>query len=205
MNIALLAHDGKKERWSSSVSVLRHSGNHSVCAPRHHGIWSARHGSACGPVFRGDQGCISRSAPGSLYEIDPSSISATPAGGGTPRRQRVARLCDVYNIPFASNVATPEVLSRAVGGDWLAEIVRARNKKRSTEGAGVPDWLAAREKRRGLRAFAAAFPGEDSSDRRIRVAESAVAPLLGAPRAPWTARIWVAPRMLLQSSHSRDD
>ena len=115
MNIALMAHDSKKElmvQFCIAYSgILSH---HNLCATGTTGKMVAE---ATGlEIFRflsgahgGDQQIASRIACNEidllLFFRDP--ISAKPH---EPNEMNLLRLCDVRNIPLATNIATAEVL-----------------------------------------------------------------------------------------------
>ena len=126
MNIALIAHDTKKELMVqfciAYCGILSH---HRICAT---GATGKLVSDATGlEVFRflggaqgGDQQIASRIA---CNEIDlllffPDPISAKP---NEPNEANLLRLCDVHNIPLATNIATAEALIHALDRgdlDW---------------------------------------------------------------------------------------
>lgn len=115
MNIALIAHDSKKELMvqfcTAYLSILN---GHTLLATGTTGKLVAE---ATGmPVQRflsgthgGDQQIAARIACNEidllLFFRDP--LSAKP---GEPNEMNLLRLCDVHNIPIATNIATAEVL-----------------------------------------------------------------------------------------------
>lgn len=126
MNIALIAHDSKKELMVqfciAYCGILSH---HKICAT---GATGKLVGDATGlEVFRflggeqgGDQQISARIACNEidllLFFRDP--ISAKP---NEPNEANLLRLCDVHNIPVATNIATAEALIHALDRgdlDW---------------------------------------------------------------------------------------
>ena len=114
MNIALMAHDRKKELMvqfcTAYAGVLSHHHIYATNTTGHmvaeatglnvHCFLSYAHG--------GSQQIGARIAYNEidlvLFFCDPDDLS------GQPYLNEIARLCDRYSIPFASNVATAEVL-----------------------------------------------------------------------------------------------
>lgn len=124
MNIALIAHDSKKELMvqfcTAYMGIL---GQHNLLATGTTGKIVAE---ATGlPVQRflsgthgGDQQIAARIACNEidllLFFRDP--LSAKP---GEPNEMNLLRLCDVHNIPMATNIATAEVLVHGLAnGDF---------------------------------------------------------------------------------------
>ena len=126
MNIALIAHDTKKELMvqfcNAYCGILCH---HKICAT---GVTGKLIGDATGlDVVRflggaqgGDQQISARIACNEidllLFFRDP--ISAKP---NEPNEANLLRLCDVHNIPVATNIATAEALIHALDRgdlDW---------------------------------------------------------------------------------------
>ena len=114
MNIALLAHDKKKELMIQfCIAYCGIMAGHDICATSTTGRLVAE---ATGlPVTRylscsqgGNQQIAVRIA---YNEIDLVLFFCDPdEPGGQAYLNEIARLCDRYSIPFASNVATAEVL-----------------------------------------------------------------------------------------------
>ncbi len=114
MNIALLAHDRKKELMVQfCIAYCGILAKHTICATNTTGRLVAE---ATGlPVIRylscsqgGNQQIGARIA---YNEIDLVLFFEDPQGDETMDEvHEIARLCDQHNIPFASNVATAEVL-----------------------------------------------------------------------------------------------
>jgi len=136
MNIALMAHDGKKELMVQfCIAYCGILANHSICAPgttAH--LVSEATGLHVTQYFGGDQGGIQQIGARIAYNEIDLVLYFCDAGGGADASgvNEIARLCDVYNIPFASNQATAEVLIQGLkrGDLGWREIVRARNKER---------------------------------------------------------------------------
>ena len=119
MNIALIAHDSKKELMVQfCIAYCGVFSRHSICAT---GTTGKLVGDATGlEVFRflsgrqgGDQQIESRISCNEidllLYFRDP--IRSNP---GEPDEAGLLRLCDVHNIPVATNIATAEALIHAL-------------------------------------------------------------------------------------------
>lgn len=135
MNIALLAHDRKKELMVQFC--IAYSGilsAHSICATNTTGRLVA---DATGlPITLymscsqgGDQQIGVRIA---YNEIDLVLFFCDPQADAqmTAKINEIRRLCDQYTIPFASNVATAEVLVRGLQRgdmDWR-DIVNPKKK-----------------------------------------------------------------------------
>lgn len=126
MNIALIAHDKKKEEMVNfCVAYIEILQKHKLCATGTTGklIQDATelpvHRFLSGPMG-GDQQIGSRVAYNRLDLIiflrDP--LTAQPH---EPDVNALLRLCDVHNIPLATNIATAEVLLKAIDRgdlDW---------------------------------------------------------------------------------------
>ena len=118
MNIALIAHDAKKELLVQfCIAYCGIISRHDVCAT-------------------GTTGKLVQEATG----LKINCFLSGAQGGGQQIASRIAcneidllRLCDVHNIPFATNIATAEALIRGVErGDFeWREIVNPRyNQKK---------------------------------------------------------------------------
>ena len=115
MNIALIAHDAKKELMIQFC--IAYSGilsNHSLCATGTTGkIVSEATGLRIqrflGGAQGGDQQIASRI---SCNEVDLLLFFRDPLNPkpSEPNDLNLLRLCDMYNIPVATNIATAEVL-----------------------------------------------------------------------------------------------
>lgn len=116
MNIALLAHDGKKELMVQfCIAYCGIFAGHAICATKTTGKLVSE---ATGLNI---QSCLSTSQGGAqqiaariayneidlvLFFCDPDDMTET----GQDNVNEISRLCDRHSIPFASNVATAEVL-----------------------------------------------------------------------------------------------
>ena len=126
MNIALIAHDSKKELMVQfCIAYCGILSRHSICAT---GTTGKLVSEATGlPVFRflsGGQGGGQQIADRIqcneidllLFLRDPISTRSTD-----PEEANLLRLCDVHNIPAATNIATAEALIHALDRgdlDW---------------------------------------------------------------------------------------
>ena len=114
MNIALMAHDRKKELMVQfCIAYCGILAGHSICATNTTGRLVAEATGLPITLYLsgsqgGDQQIGARIAYNELdlvlYFCDPSLTE------GSASVNEIARLCDQYNVPFASNVATAEVL-----------------------------------------------------------------------------------------------
>ncbi len=114
MNIALMAHDRKKELMVQfCIAYCGILSGHSLCATNTTGRLVAEATGLPITLYLsgnqgGDQQIGARIAYNELdlvlFFCDPSLVDATS------NVNDIARLCDQYNVPFASNVATAEVL-----------------------------------------------------------------------------------------------
>ena len=126
MNIALIAHDSKKELMVQfCIAYCGILSRHSICAT---GTTGKLVSEATGlPVFRflsGGQGGGQQIAARIqcneidllLFLRDPISTRSTD-----PEEANLLRLCDVHNIPAATNISTAEALIHALDRgdlDW---------------------------------------------------------------------------------------
>lgn len=119
MNIALIAHDSKKELMTQfCIAYCGVLSRHNLCATSTTGKMVA---DATGlEIFKfmsgaqgGEQQIASRIACNEidllLFFRDPITVKP-----GEPDEASLLRLCDVRNIPFATNVATAEALIHAL-------------------------------------------------------------------------------------------
>lgn len=119
MNIALIAHDSKKELMTQfCIAYCGVLSRHNLCATSTTGKMVA---DATGlDIFKfmsgaqgGEQQIASRIACNEidllLFFRDPISVKP-----GEPDEAGLLRLCDVRNIPFATNIATAEALIHAL-------------------------------------------------------------------------------------------
>ncbi len=139
MNIAFIAHDKRKELLvqfcSANCAVFA---RHKLCATATTGKLIADatglevHRFMSG-TYGGDQQIAARLAN---KEIDvlfffryPGAYESEKMDGNT-----LLRLCDVYNIPYATNIITAEVLVRALEKgdlDWNAQSASQSKRKKS--------------------------------------------------------------------------
>jgi len=113
MNIALMAHDGKKELMVQfCIAYCGILSGHSICATNATGrLVSEATGLKINLYLGASQGGAQQIGARIAYnEIDLVLVFCDTATGNFTDVNDIARLCDQYNIPFASNVATAEVL-----------------------------------------------------------------------------------------------
>lgn len=131
MNIALIAHDSKKELMVQfCIAYCGILSRHNLCATGTTGkLVSEATGLEIVKFLSGSQGGDQQIASRiSCNEIDlllafRDPITAKP---DEPKDSSLLRLCDVHNIPVATNIATAEALIHALERgdlDWR-EIVR---------------------------------------------------------------------------------
>ena len=119
MNIALIAHDSKKELMVQfCIAYCGILSRHNLCATGTTGkLVSEATGLNIVKFLSGSQGgdqqIVSRISYNEidllLFFRDP--ISAKPS---EPNEANLLRLCDVHNIPLATNIATAEALIHAL-------------------------------------------------------------------------------------------
>ena len=115
MNIALMAHDSKKELMTQfCIAYCGILSKHTLCATGTTGkLVSEATGLEIEKYLSGPQGgdqqIGSRIA---CDEIDVLLLFRDPISPnpGEPSENNILRLCDVHNIPVATNIATAEVL-----------------------------------------------------------------------------------------------
>ena len=114
MNIALMAHDGKKELMVQfCIAYCGILSGHSICATSTTGkLVSEATGLPITLYMTAAQGGVQQVGARIAYnEIDLVLFLCDSSGReDSTAVNDIARLCDQYNIPFASNVATAEVL-----------------------------------------------------------------------------------------------
>jgi len=129
MEIAIIAHDNKRELMAqfciAYYNVLK---EHSLCATAATGKYvEEASGLKIGKMLMGDYGGEQQMASRISYnEIDCllyfRDTSHSPAANNhNEDAMNILRLCDVHNIPVATNIATAEILICAVGRgdlDW---------------------------------------------------------------------------------------
>lgn len=118
MNVALIAHDAKKELMVQfCIAYCGILSRHHLCATGTTGKMVAEATGLSIVRFMagsqgGDQQIGSRI---SCNEIDLLMFFRDPnAKSSEPDEAGLLRLCDVYNIPFATNIATAEALIHAL-------------------------------------------------------------------------------------------
>lgn len=114
MNIALMAHDRKKELMVQfCIAYCGILSGHSICATSTTGkLVSEATGLPITLYLSAAQGGSQQVGARIAYnEIDLVLYFCDPSGHeNCASVNEIARLCDQYNVPFASNVATAEVL-----------------------------------------------------------------------------------------------
>lgn len=131
MNIALIAHDSKKELMVQfCIAYCGILSKHNLCATGTTGkLVSEATGLEIVRFLSGSQGGAEQIASRISYnEIDLLLVFRDPikARPDEPNDSSLMRLCDVHNIPVATNIATAEALIHALERgdlDWR-EIVR---------------------------------------------------------------------------------
>lgn len=131
MNIALIAHDSKKELMVQfCIAYCGILSRHDLCATGTTGkLVAEATGLRIQRFLSGSQGGDQQiSARISCNEIDILIFFRDPItiNHREPNESPLLRLCDVHNIPFATNMATAEALIHALERgdlDWR-EIVR---------------------------------------------------------------------------------
>lgn len=119
MNIALMAHDSKKELMTQfCIAYCGILSRHNLCAT---GTTGKMVSEATGLKIQqflsgpqgGDQQISSRIA---CNEIDLLLVFSDPLGpkSNEPKDYTLLRLCDVHNVPVATNIATAEALIHAL-------------------------------------------------------------------------------------------
>ncbi len=115
MNIALIAHDSKKELMVQfCISYCGIFAKHNICATATTGkLVSDATGLEITKFLSGSQGGAQQIASRVSYnEIDILFFfrDSLNKRAYEPDDADILRLCDVHNIPFATNIATGEVL-----------------------------------------------------------------------------------------------
>ena len=119
MNIALIAHDSKKELMVQfCIAYCGILSRHSLCATGTTGkLVSEATGLEITRYLSGNQGGDQQIASRVSYdEIDLLLFFRDPisAKSSEPNERTLLRLCDVHNIPLATNIATAEALIHAL-------------------------------------------------------------------------------------------
>lgn len=134
MNIALMAHDRKKELMVQfCIAYCGILAGHSVCATNTTGrLVAEATGLPIDLYLSCSQGGNQQIGARIAYnELDMVLFFADPSGNENfGEVQEISRLCDQHNIPFASNVATAEVLIRGLQDGYLEwrDIVNPKKK-----------------------------------------------------------------------------
>ena len=119
MNIALIAHDAKKELMVQfCIAYCGILSRHNLCATGTTGkMVAVATGLSIVRFMSGSQGGDQQIASRiSCNEIDLLLFFRDPIGAKStePDEANLLRLCDVYNIPMATNIATAEALIHAL-------------------------------------------------------------------------------------------
>ncbi len=136
MEIAIIADDTKKELMTEfCIAYCGILSKHSLCATSVTGKYiSEATGLQIERMMAGSQGGAEQISLRIAYnEIDLLLFFRDTATKITPNEidNDLLRMCDMYNIPVATNIATAEVLVRALDRgdlDWR-EIVNPKNSK----------------------------------------------------------------------------
>ena len=126
MNIALIAHDAKKELMVQfCIAYCGILSRHNLCATGTTGkLVSEATGLKITCFMAGSQGGDQQiSSRISCNEIDLLLYFRNPIGAKAtePDEASLLRLCDVYNIPYATNIASAEAMIHALENgdlDW---------------------------------------------------------------------------------------
>ena len=134
MNIALMSHDRKKELMVQfCIAYCGILSDHSVCATNTTGkLVSEATGLPVTLYLHADQGGAQQIGARIAYnEIDLVLFFCDPSNpNGFDDINKIERLCDQYQIPFATNAATAEVLVQGLRRgdlDWR-NIVNPKRK-----------------------------------------------------------------------------
>ncbi|MGM9680342.1 MAG: methylglyoxal synthase [Eubacteriales bacterium] len=137
MEIAIIADDSKKELMTElCIAYCGILSKHSICATSITGKFiSEATGLEIERMMPGSQGGAEQIALRVAYnEIDLLLFFRDPATkiSMSETDNDLLRMCDLYNIPVATNIATAEILVRALERgdlDWR-EIVNPKSRKR---------------------------------------------------------------------------
>lgn len=134
MNIALMAHDGRKELMVQfCIAYCGILSSHTICATNTTGsLVSEATGLPINLYLGAAQGGCQQIGARIIYnEIDLVLYFCDPYGReDCTFVNEIARLCDQHNVPFASNIATAEVLIQGLKRgdlDWR-DIVNPKYK-----------------------------------------------------------------------------
>ncbi|MCR4616442.1 MAG: methylglyoxal synthase [Clostridiales bacterium] len=136
MNIALIAHDAKKELITQfCIAYCGILSRHSLCATGTTGkLISEATGLEIQRFLSGQQGGDQQiAAMIACNELDLVLMFRDPLSRkpDEPNEADILRLCDVHNIPIATNIATAEALIHSLERgdlDWR-DIVNPKNHK----------------------------------------------------------------------------
>lgn len=139
MNIALIAHDVKKELMTQfCIAYASILSQHNICATGTTGkIISAATGLEIQRFLSGDQGGEQQIASRvACNEIDLLLMFGDPLNPKPmePIEADLLRLCNVHNVPVATNIATAEALIHSLARgdlDWR-DIVNPKEKDAET-------------------------------------------------------------------------
>ena len=133
MNIALMAHDRKKELMVQfCIAYCGILAGHYICATNTTGrLVAEATGLPITLYMSCNQGGAQQIGARIAYnELDLVLFLSDPSGN-EPRDMvwEIERLCDQHNIPFATNIATAEVLIRGLKDGYLdwRDIVNPKN------------------------------------------------------------------------------
>lgn len=134
MNIALIAHDSKKELMTQfCIAYCGILSKHSICATGTTGkLVSEATGLEIEKYLSGSHGGAQQIGSRiACDEIDLLLLFRDPLNPkpGEPNEANLLRLCDVHNIPVATNIATAEALIHSLEHgdlDWR-DIVNPKN------------------------------------------------------------------------------
>ena len=138
MNIALIAHDSKKELMTQfCIAYCGILSKHSICATGTTGkLVAEATGLNIERYLSGSQGGAQQIGSRiACDEIDLLLLFRDPLNpkpnepDGEPNEANLLRLCDVHNIPVATNIATAEALVHSLENgdlDWR-DIVNPKN------------------------------------------------------------------------------
>lgn len=135
MNIALIAHNNKKELMVQfCIAYCGILSRHNLCATAHTGrMVSDATGLQITSFLGGGGGGIEQIGARVAYdEIDLILFFRDPLkpGMGEPEVDYLLKLCDANNIPMATNIATAEVLIQGlIRGDFGWREIEKQNRK----------------------------------------------------------------------------
>lgn len=134
MEIAIIADDNKKELMAQfCIAYCATLAKHHICATHTTGRYvSDATGLEIESFLSGGDGTEQIASRISFNEIDVVFYfrSTDPSMEVYAAEERLLRLCDAYNVPLATNIATAEVLVTALEAgslDWR-EFVNPRSK-----------------------------------------------------------------------------